>query len=204
MKKRAIRRVALAALALAALASAQSKSYEIKPAEGSRFELRVYKTGFMKGKSHVFLFPQYSATLEYDAQEPDRSKVKLRIDTASIQLTDAWLSAKDFQKVLEFARKEVLNAERYPSMNFDSTSIKPAAGGGFEVQGTLTIRNVGKPATIRVKLEPQAGGALRFTGEAKIKMTDYGLRPPSSGFGTVGTKEEMDVSFTLATSPGAP
>jgi polyisoprenoid-binding protein YceI len=197
-------RCAIAALALAAAASAQSKSYEIKPAEGSRFELRVYKTGFMKGKSHVFLFPQYSATLDYDAQTPDRSKVKLRIDTASIQLIDTWLSAKDFQKVLAFARNEVLNAERYPSMTFDSTSIKPAASGGFEVQGTLTIRNVGKPATIRVKLESQAGGALRFTGDAKIKMTDYGLRPASAGLGTVGTKEEMDVSFSLIASPSAP
>ena len=204
MKKQAILQRACVALTLATLASAQSKSYEIKPAEGSRFELRVYKTGFMKGKSHVFLFPQYSATLDYDAQAPDRSKVKLRIDTASIQLTDTWLSAKDFQKVLELARKEVLNAERYPSMTFDSTSIKPAAGGGFEGQGTLTIRNVGKPATIRVKLEPQAGGALRFTGESKIKMTDYGLRPPSAGFGTVGTKEEMDVSFSLVAGPSAP
>jgi polyisoprenoid-binding protein YceI len=194
----------IAALALATAASAQTKSYEIKPAEGSRFELRVYKTGFMKGKSHVFLFPQYSATLDYDAQTPDRAKVKLRIDTASIQLTDTWLSAKDFQKVLAFARDEVLNAERYPSMTFDSTSIKPAAGGAFEVQGTLTIRNVGKPATIRVKLEPQAGGAVRFIGDAKIKMTDYGLRPPSAGLGTVGTKEEMDVSFSLLAGPSAP
>src|SRR5258708_36278447 len=107
MKKDPSLWIALVALTLATVASAQSKSYEIKPAEGSRFELRVYKTGFMKGKSHVFRFPQYSATLDYDAQEPDRSKVKLRIDTASMQLTDTWLSGKDFQKVLEFARKEV-------------------------------------------------------------------------------------------------
>src|SRR5258707_11745396 len=118
---------AATALALAAVASAQPKAYEIQPAEGSRFELVVYKTGFMKGKMHSFLFPRYKATLTYDAQAPERSQVRLTIETALVQLTDTWLSAKDFQKVQEFARKDMLNAERYPAMTFDSSSASAAA-----------------------------------------------------------------------------
>ena len=191
---------AAAALAFAGLASAQ-KTYEIQAAEGSRFELLVYKTGFMKGKIHSFLFPRYKATLSYDAKAPERSQVRLTIETAPVQLTDTWLSAKDFQKVQEFARKDMLNAERYPSMTFDSSSISAAAGGGFEVKGTLTIRNVAKPAAIRVKLDPLPDGTLRFIGESKIKLTDYGLKPPSAALGTIGTKDEMDVKFTLVAIP---
>ncbi|HEV8148153.1 MAG TPA: YceI family protein [Bryobacteraceae bacterium] len=192
---------ASSALALATVAFAQPKTYEIQPAEGSRFELLVYKTGLMKGKTHSFLFPHYKATLTYDAQAPERSQVRLSIETAPVQLTDTWLSAKDFQKVQDFARKDMLNAERYPSMTFDSLSVSAAAAGEFEVKGTLSIRNVGKPATIRVKIEPRSDGTLRFTGESKIKLTDYGLKPPSAALGTIGTKDEMDVKFVLIGLP---
>jgi polyisoprenoid-binding protein YceI len=188
-------------LVIAGLASAQPKAYEIQPAEGSRVELLVYKTGLMKGKMHTFLFPRYKATLTYDAKAPERSQVRLSIETAPVQLTDTWLGAKDFQKVQEFARKDMLNVERYPAITFDSSSISPAAGGGFEVHGTLAIRNVSKPATIRVKLEPRSDGTLRFTGESKIKLTDYGLKPPSAALGTIGTKDEMDVKFILVAIP---
>jgi polyisoprenoid-binding protein YceI len=192
---------ASSALALATVAFAQPKTYEIQPAEGSRFELLVYKTGLMKGKTHSFLFPHYKPTLTYDAQAPERSQVRLSIETAPVQLTDTWLSAKDFQKVQDFARKDMLNAERYPSMTFDSLSVSAAAAGEFEVKGTLSIRNVGKPATIRVKIEPRSDGTLRFTGESKIKLTDYGLKPPSAALGTIGTKDEMDVKFVLIGLP---
>jgi polyisoprenoid-binding protein YceI len=188
-------------LAFAGLASAQPKAYEIQPAEGSRFELLVYKTGLMKGKVHTFLFPRYKASLTYDAQAPERSQVRLSIETAPVQLTDTWLSAKDFQKVQEFARKDMLNAERYPSMTFDSSSVNAVAGGDFEVKGTLTIRNVGKPVMIRVRIEPRPNGTLRFTGESKIKLTDYGLKPPSAALGTIGTRDEMDVKFILVALP---
>jgi polyisoprenoid-binding protein YceI len=108
--------------------------------------------------------------------------------------------------VQEFARKDMLNAERYPSMTFDSSSISEhlrvdGPAGEFEVKGTLTIRNVGKPVMIRVRIEPRPDGTLRFTGESKIKLTDYGLKPPSAALGTVGTKDEMDVKFILIALP---
>src|SRR5258706_3809418 len=142
-----------AVIATARRVAAQSKTYDIQPAEGSRFELLVYKTGFMKGKFHTFVFPRYKATLKYDVKAPDHSQVRLSIETEPLELIDTWLSTKDFQKVQEFARKDMLNAARYPVITFESSSVTPAAGGGFEVKGTLSIRNVGKPATIRVKLE---------------------------------------------------
>jgi len=199
-------RIIFALIATALGLAAQPRAYEIQPTEGSRFELLVYKTGFMKGKVHNFLFPRYKATLTYDAQAPERSQVRLSIETAPVQLTDTWLSAKDFQKVQDFARKDMLNAERYPSMTFDSSSMSAylrvdGPAGEFEVKGTLTIRNVGKPATIRVKLDPRPDGTLRFSGETKIKLTDYGLKPPSAALGTIGTKDEMDVKFVLIALP---
>jgi hypothetical protein len=45
-----------------------------------------------------------------------------------------------------------------------------------------------------VHLDPQ----LRLTGSAKIRLTDYKLKPPSAILGAIGTKDEMTLNFTIS------
>ena len=180
----------------AGAARAEPKRYEIRPTEGSRLELRVYKTGFMRGKVHLFQFPQYSGTLVYDPQKPEASEVRLSISAAAIQLMDTWLSAKDMKSVLEYAQKDMLAAGKFPEIAFASSQVR-AAGAGFEVSGTLTIRGLGKPALINVTLNPGAPAELAVQGTAKVRLTHYGLKPPTAALGTIGTKDEMDFSVVL-------
>ena len=184
-------------LLLACAVQAEPRSYEIRPADGTRMELRVYKTGFMRGKVHLFQFPQYKGTLLYDPRKPEASEVTLTIPAASIQLLDTWLSAKDFKSVQQYALKDMLAAERFPEITFSSMAARPLENGVFEVRGTLAIRGVPKPAVVKVTPQTDSGADPRFKGEARIRLTDYGLKPPTAGFGTVGTKDEMDFTFTL-------
>jgi hypothetical protein len=36
-----------------------------------------------------------------------------------------------------------------------------------------------------------------FTGSATVRITDFGLKPPSAALGVIGTKDEMTFSFVL-------
>ena len=170
--------------------------YRITPTEGARLALEVDKTGFMRGKKHQFLFERYSGELRYDAARPENSHVRIAIDSASAKLMDTWLSAKDHQKVHDYALKDMLAADRYPQMLFESTRIVRRSDSAFSVEGTLTIRSIAKPATVDVALMPQAD-ALWLDGSATVRLTDYGLKPPSAALGTIGTKNEMRVSVRL-------
>lgn len=181
----------------AALLHAEMVEYQIAPAEGTRFALEVFKTGLMRGKKHLFLFERYSGKLWYDAEKTESSRVELTIEAGSATLKDTWLSPKDFKKVQEYALKDMLAAERYPELSFVSTSIRATAANQYEVQGTLSIRGTAKPARVLVSLKPGPTGTLAFEGSTQLKMTDYGLKPPSAGLGTVGTKNEMAVSFSV-------
>lgn len=188
----------IAALGFVSLAFGQVKHYELRPHAADKLELRVAKTGLYRGKVHVFVFLQYSGTLDYDPQKPEDSRVSLTVSARDIKLTDTWLSEKDFKSVQEYALKDMLAAEKYPEIAFRSAEIRAVDASHFEVRGTLTIRGIAKPSVVRVTLE----SGPRFSGEAVIRLTDYELKPPKAALGLVGTENEMKFSFFI--SPTTP
>jgi polyisoprenoid-binding protein YceI len=187
-------------LLLATSAHGESRTYTIQPAPGTRVELRVTKTGFLRGKQHLFVFERYKGAVTYDPGKPEASEVSMMIESASAVCKDTWVSAKDLRKIQEFALKDMLDAGNHPNITFSSTSIRPARDGKYEVEGTLTIRNVAKPAIVLVALSSHKETSLTATGTAEIRMTDYGLKPPTAALGTIGTKNEMSFSFEIVGS----
>ena len=81
-------------------------------------------------------------------------------------------------------------------MKFASSTSKALGGDHYEVQGVLTIRDIPKPVTLSVQMDTP----LRLTGSARIKLTDYKLKPPSAIFGAIGTKDEMTLNFAVSAS----
>ena len=182
-----------AALVLIPALFAQAQQYRIRPSESNRLELRVAKTGLYRGKVHVFTFPNYTGSLLYDPQKPEASLASLTISARDIKLLDTWLSAKDFKSVEEYALKDMLAAEKYPDIIFSSTAVRATDSTHFEVRGILTIRGIAKPVVLSVGLNEK-----RFQGEATVRLTDYGLKPPKAALGLVGTEDEMKFSFLIA------
>lgn len=181
------------ALFLIAPLFGQAQRYRIQPSDSARLELRVAKTGLYRGKVHVFTFSTYGGSMSFDAQKPETSQASLTISARDIKLMDTWLSQKDFKSVQEYALNDMLAAERYPDITFTSTAVRATSPMHFEVRGTLTIRGIAKPAVLSVALMGN-----RFEGEATIRLTDYGLKPPKAALGLVGTENEMKFSFSLA------
>ncbi|SRR6266545_1972320 len=181
-------------LFVAALAfAAGPERYRILPSPENRLLLEVDKTGLMKGRTHQFLFTKYRGDMRFDPEKPERSHVRLVIESVSAALQDQWPSVKDRVKIREYALKEMLAADRYPEIVFESDEIQPNGSGRFNVHGRLAIRDVTKPVTVSV--ERKAG--MSFEGAAEIRITDYGLKPPTAALGMVGTKDVMRLRFVL-------
>ncbi|MCU1275247.1 MAG: hypothetical protein JWO48_2678 [Bryobacterales bacterium] len=176
-----------------------SSEYPIAASAGNRLALEVYKTGLMRGKTHVFSFTRYHGDLRHDPASPESSHVHLVIESGSATLEDTWPSAKDRQKIQDYASHEMLDAQHYPELVFDSEKVTAKDTDQFMVHGQLTIRSVTKPVTVMVTRT----GPLTFEGSTTLKLTDYGLKPPSAALGTVGTKDEMTFTFRLTVQPGA-
>ena len=174
-----------------------AEQYEINPAPPSHFALEVYKTGLMAGKKHHFEFSRYHGALQYDKEHAADARLKLTIESKSAVCQDTWVTPRDREKIQSYALHEMLDAGRYPEIIFQSTAVKPTADGRFQVQGRLTIRDGTQPVTVNVKMDAGNGPQLRFTGQANVRLTDYNLKPPKAGLGSIGTRDEMTVLFQL-------
>lgn len=185
----------LACLLASGLGAAIAR-YGIEPFEGDRFELKVYKSGLMAGKVHVFVFDSYQGEFRYDPASPESAAVEFTVQSGSIRCLDDWVSEKDRGKILREAREKMLAVDEFPTLRFQADGLTPAGGGGFLAQGTLTIRDRSQTVPVEVRIEP-AGVTYRLEGSAVVSLEDFGLKPPSAALGLIGTKSEMDLRFAL-------
>ena len=158
--------------------------FSIRTSPGSLLELTVEKTGLLSGKKHLLVFDDFSGELDWKAVRPEESTVHLSIASSSVRCLDTWVNAKDLRKIREFAVKDMLAAGTYPRIDFHSQSVTLLEPGRFEVKGTLTIRGVSKPVSVIVGMEKAGTPQPVFSGAARLRLTEFGLKPPSAALGT--------------------
>lgn len=118
-------------------------------------------------------FKVFGGELETNGDNFEDAKVNFSVDIQSVETNnadrDAHLKSDDF-----FA------ADKYPTMNFVSTSLKNTGGSEYELKGDLTIRDVTKPITLKAEfggtiVDPWGQTKAGFEVEGKINRKDYGL-----------------------------
>lgn len=166
-------------------AAATAPGSRLLPGSGSTLNLYVEKTGLLSGRKHHFTFEQFEGHI--DRRE---RRVTLTIQSATIVCRDTWVSDKDRAKILRTATDDMLAAAKFPTIRFESTIV--IGNDRLTAEGTLTIRDKTRPVTVHVREKDST-----YTGEARVKLTDFGLKPPSAALGLVGTKDEMTLQFTV-------
>jgi polyisoprenoid-binding protein YceI len=176
--------------------------YTILPSNDSTLAVEVYKTGLMKRKKHLLFFEQFRGELRYVPEHPETSQVKMTIDVASLVCRDKWLKAKRQEEVSRYTRKEVLAADQYPHIAFASNRVTTKRIRGFAVEGVLSIRNMTRAVNLNLVVNQTKPETLQIDGDAVFRMSEFGIRQPSSLFGLVGTKDEVLIRLLLwATRP---
>ncbi len=141
-------------------------------------------------------FATWGGSLQLDEEDITRSRVEVSIDTASIDTKedkrDAHLRSADF-----------FDAERFPKLEFKSTSVKRITDGELEVTGELTIRGQTKPITLKVEsngqvMDPWGGTRAGFSAKASISRKEFGLHWNAlleAGGVVVGDKIEISLEI---------
>lgn len=88
-----------------------------------------------------------------------------------------------------------LNADKYPNIVFKLKSAS-ISGNKVVLNGTLTIS--GKTQNISMTCGYAAHGkALTIKGEHKMKMTQYGIDPPTAMLGAMTTGDDLTIKFNI-------
>ena len=119
-------------------------------------------------------FAKFDATLTADKEDFTDAKISFEADIDSI-------STNNEQRDTHLKSDDFFNAEQFPKMKFESTSIKKKGDEDYVLEGNLTIRDITKP----VKLDVAYGGTMTdpwgqtkagFEITGKINRKEFGLK----------------------------
>lgn len=148
-------------------------------------------------------FNKWSGELEFDEQNPAASKVRARIDAAS-------LDTRDEKRDAHLRSADFFDVEKYPELVFESTRIE-GKGEELKLVGNLTIRGVTREVTLDVDYsgrakDPWGGERAGFSAKGSIDRKDYGLNwnvALEAGGILVGEKVELLLEIEVVRQPGA-
>ncbi len=118
-------------------------------------------------------FTEFSGSIDLDEKDTKKSMVEFTVNVASI--TTAVVKRDDHLKTPDF-----FDAQKFPKATFKSTSIKKSMN-GYTMEGDLTIRDVTKKVTFKVKTLGKVEDPMMkvektvFGATAKINRKDFGV-----------------------------
>lgn len=171
-------KIALAVLATSVLTSA-SFAREL-----------TYKEGFIGAQTEILgdsnIAPKSSSIL-----------TKLSMDTAPESLKGeislALLSLKSENEKRDEHMYEALHVKEHPNTNFKIKEVKKEAD-GYHLLGTLSLNKQTKEIDTKADITEQ-NNLVKLKGGFNIKMSDFGIEPPTLLF--LSVRDEVVISYDL-------
>ena len=152
--------IALSSTALLTTAHAQPKPAQLVAAS-SEIGFTTKQMGVpVDGK-----FSTFAAQITLDPKKPESGSVAFSIDTGSARFGSAELDA-------EVPKPTWLSVAKFPQATFQSSAIKAAGAGRFDVSGKLTIKGSVRDVVVPVQLM-QAGAQSTASGAFTIKRLEF-------------------------------
>jgi hypothetical protein len=118
-------------------------------------------------------------------------------------------SFKSGMSSMDGRMQKEMNEPQFKRIEYTLVELKPKSAAGatgpvaFDAVGALTV--VGKTRTnaMPVTIERLADGKLKVVGSTNLKMTDFGIEPPST-LGLFTSHDDLKISFEWLLAPKAP
>jgi polyisoprenoid-binding protein YceI len=159
----------------------------------STLTIHVGKTGVFSGlgHEHEVRAPIHNGTADLGSHPA----VEIHVDARELRVIDKDASDKERAEVQKtMLGPEVLDSEQHQEIVFRSTVAEPAGQQRWTLRGNLTLRGQTRPVAVQVTLKDGD-----YTGEAAVKQTDFGIKPP--GKAGIRAKDELRVVFNMRLTP---
>jgi len=134
-------------------------------------------------------FRKFDAQVAFDPKKPETSRIAFTVDLASVSFGATETEA-------EVAKADWFNTKAFPQATFQSSTVKAAGPGKFEVAGQLAIKGAKQNVVVPVSVT-QAGGSTTATGTFTIKRLDFKIGE-GDWKDTSMVANEVQVKFKLA------
>ncbi|HZI36767.1 MAG TPA: YceI family protein [Acidimicrobiia bacterium] len=164
-------------------------SYALDPSHSQvGFAVRHVMVSKTRGR-----FSDFAGTVEI-SENPLESSVAVTIQTASID-------TRDEQRDGHLRSGDFFDAEAWPTMTYESRSVRKVGEGRYIVDGDLTIKGVTKPIPLELTFEggaadPWGGIRIGFSAKAELDREAFGLtwnQALETGGVLVGKKVSIEI-----------
>lgn len=136
-------------------------------------------------------FRQFEGTIVIDLEHPAKSHVAFHVQSASVDVGSS--SFNDYLR-----SQALLDASRFPTIDFSSTSVEKLDDHRVRLTGDLTLLGVTHPLDVDVERRPGGGRArFEFTAKTTINRLEFGM---NSGFPVISRDVELVISSEAAES----
>jgi polyisoprenoid-binding protein YceI len=107
-------------------------------------------------------------------------------------------SLKSEHKKMDQLMAKALKADQHPTIRYELTNAVPAGdmtSFTATTKGKVTVAGVTRNVDISITGARNSSGQYVLTGEAPLKMTDFGIKPPTAMLNTIKTGDVVKVKF---------
>jgi polyisoprenoid-binding protein YceI len=160
---------------------------------------------WIQGTSNVRNFECTATSLDVQVETSGGSGAVQRIAAGekAIETVVVTVPAKgldcDNSKMNEHMLK-ALKAADHPAIEFHLSSYdlaRDSTGMQAVLNGTLKLGGTEKPVTLTAAVRPDSDDVLHVTGAYELRMTDFGLKPPTLMLGAFKVHDPVKVNFDL-------
>ena len=201
----------LISMLAAAAVPAAAEQWTVDPSTGY-FRVVLLKEGLLGGLGHDHVVEVRGARGSVEIGDSTGS-VHLDIDAASADIDQASGRAEEgFKKDVEPGDRDKIRAgmrgpkgldvARFPKIAFDSTVVERVENlkGTWEVTGIFSLHGSTRALEFPVILAERPGGYWAY-GYARIRPSEYGIKPFSVLGGLIRVSDEAVVRFNLGLRP---
>ena len=155
-------------------------THDVTKAEPGTYAVEPSHTQVLFSVLHFGLTNYYgnfsgaSGTLTFTPKDPAKLSLSVSVPVAKAATTSTKLDE-------ELRSADWLDAQKYPAMTFQSTSVTPTGTDAADVTGTLTLHGIAKPVTLHATfigagVNPLSHKeTLGFQITGMIKRSDFGV-----------------------------
>ena len=197
MKKTSFAGVALITLAVAAAGAQETARVAVSP------ESKLWIEGTSNLHGWSCKATTLDAAVELDAAAaaqmtvaPPKAlkKVHVKVPVKSIKCGHGGMDDNVYKALKADESPEI----SYIMATFEAVPSEAKDSFTLHTVGTLTIAGKENKVSMDVLATRLADGTVKATGMVPIKMTDFGIKPPTAIFGRLKTGDEVKVNFELS------
>lgn len=191
--------IALGALLIGVGGMAAAQQSTAKVAVSPESKLWIEGTSNLHGWSCTA--ERFDAAVEIDAAAADQfataapkalKKVEVKVPVKALECGHGGMDDNLYK---------ALKADASPEISYIMATFEAVPGDQnvftLKTSGTLVIAGKEKPLSMDVVTTRLPDGTVTATGVVPIRMTDFGIKPPTAMFGTLRTGDEVKVNFSL-------